>query len=88
MDPLDSLLDEAAARFAAADTPDALEQAKAAYLGKQGLITERMKMLGGMDPETRKAEGARINRVKTAVEDALNARREALREALGRTLGV
>ena len=81
MDPLDSLLDEAAARFAAADTPDALEQAKAAYLGKQGLITERMKMLGGMDPETRKAEGARINRVKTAVEDALNARREALREA-------
>lgn len=81
MDPLDTLQAEAAAEFAAIDDADLLEQAKARYLGKQGLITERMKALGGMPPEQRKAEGARINRVKTAVEDALHARREALREA-------
>jgi len=81
MDPLDTLQAEAAAEFAAIDDADLLEQAKARYLGKQGLVTERMKALGGMPPEQRKAEGARINRVKTAVEDALHARREALREA-------
>lgn len=81
MDPLDTLQAEAAAEFAAIDDADLLEQAKARYLGKQGLVTERMKALGGMPPEQRKAEGARINRAKTAVEDALHARREALREA-------
>ena len=81
MDPLDSLQAQAVAEFAAIDDADQLEQVKARYLGKQGLITERMKALGGMEPEARKAEGARINRAKTAVEDALNARRDALREA-------
>ncbi|MEY3974657.1 MAG: hypothetical protein RIS59_1018, partial [Pseudomonadota bacterium] len=81
MDPLDTLQAEAVVEFAAIDDPDLLEQAKARYLGKQGLITERMKALGGMDPEARKAEGARINRAKAAVETALNARRETLREA-------
>jgi phenylalanyl-tRNA synthetase alpha chain len=81
MDPLDSLQAEAVTEFAAIDDADLLEQAKARYLGKQGRMTERMKALGRMDPEARKAEGARINRAKTAIEEALNARREALREA-------
>jgi phenylalanyl-tRNA synthetase alpha chain len=81
MDPLDSLQAEAVTEFAAIDDADLLEQAKARYLGKQGRMTERMKALSRMDPEARKAEGARINRAKTAIEEALNARREALREA-------
>jgi phenylalanyl-tRNA synthetase alpha chain len=55
-----------------------LEDAKARYLGKSGLLTERLKALGGMSPEERKSAGALINQAKTAVEDALNARRQAL----------
>jgi phenylalanyl-tRNA synthetase alpha chain len=55
-----------------------LEDAKARYLGKSGLLTERLKALGGMSPDERKSAGAHINQAKTAVEDALNARRQAL----------
>ena len=62
------------------DAPDAvaLENAKAKYLGKTGLITEQMKTLGKMAPELRKAQGAVINNAKGQIEGALNARREEL----------
>lgn len=56
-----------------------LEQAKAAFLGKSGSLTELLKTLGGMPPEERKLAGARINEAKQAVESALKARREQLR---------
>jgi phenylalanyl-tRNA synthetase alpha chain len=56
-----------------------LEQAKAAFLGKSGSLTELLKTLGAMRPEERKLAGARINEAKQAVESALKARREQLR---------
>jgi phenylalanyl-tRNA synthetase alpha chain len=66
--------------FAATDDPDALEQIKATYLGKSGRITELLKGLGQTCPDQRKTAGAAINRAKDAVEAALNARREAIRQ--------
>ena len=59
----------------------ALEQAKAAYLGKSGSLTELLKTLGAMPAEERKLAGARINEAKQAVESALKLRREELRQA-------
>jgi phenylalanyl-tRNA synthetase alpha chain len=56
-----------------------LEQAKAAFLGKNGSLTELLKTLGAMPPEERKLAGARINEAKQAVESALKTRREQLR---------
>ena len=79
MQNLDQIAQDAAAAFAATDDPDTLEQIKARYLGKSGQITELLKGLGKLTPEERKAAGAQINRVKESVENALNARREALR---------
>jgi phenylalanyl-tRNA synthetase alpha chain len=81
MDHLDQIVADARTAFAATATADALEQAKARYLGKSGSLTELLKGLGKLAPEERKAQGARINVVKQAVEQALDARREALREA-------
>ncbi|BEI35228.1 phenylalanine--tRNA ligase subunit alpha [Polynucleobacter sp. HIN6] len=75
---LDQLVEDAKRDFSKASDSAALEDAKARYLGKSGLLTERLKALGGMSPEERKSTGAEINRAKTAVEDALNARRQAL----------
>ncbi|MBC8830393.1 phenylalanine--tRNA ligase subunit alpha, partial [Escherichia coli] len=59
-----------------------LENEKARFLGKSGALTELLKGLGKLDPETRKTEGARINVVKQQVEAALTARRQALADAL------
>ena len=75
---LDQLVDDARRDFAEAADSAALEDAKARYLGKSGLLTERLKTLGSMSPDERKSAGAQINVVKAAVEHALQERRQAL----------
>lgn len=72
------LVEEARVAFNAASDPASLENAKARFLGKSGLITEQLKKLGGLEPELKKREGARINVLKGQVESLLNERREAL----------
>jgi phenylalanyl-tRNA synthetase alpha chain len=81
MTDLDPVVEEA--RLAFAQTADAasLEQVKARYLGKAGVFTEALKSLGKLEPDERRAAGARINAAKQAVEALLVARREALAEA-------
>ncbi len=79
--PLEQLVSQAQSEFLAAQDAAALENAKALYLGKTGQITERMKGLGKLPPEERKAQGAEINLAKEAIEKALNERRDAMAQA-------
>ena len=79
---LDAILKEAQAAFAGIDNPAELEQAKARYLGKSGVLTEQLKQLGKMPPEERREAGARINQAKDLLEQALKDRREAIQERL------
>lgn len=79
MDKLDQLVEEAVAAFAAVSDTAQLDQVKARFLGKSGSLTERLKSLGKLPPEERRTAGAEINRAKSAVEVALEARRSALR---------
>ena len=58
-----------------------LDQIRVRLLGKKGEITEQLKSLGAMDPEARKAAGARINAAKEEVAAALSQRKEALESA-------
>jgi phenylalanyl-tRNA synthetase alpha chain len=81
MDKLNDLVQVAVADFALATDSAALEDAKAKYLGKQGRITKQMKALATLSPEEKKQAGAAINQAKSRIEQALNARREALAEA-------
>lgn len=78
MDSLEQLVLLAKQDFKDAPDAVALENAKAKYLGKTGLITEQMKTLGKMAPELRKTQGAVINNAKGQIEGALNARRKEL----------
>ena len=82
MDMLDQLVQQATAEFAAAADGVQLEQVKARYLGKSGVLTERLKGLGKLAADERRTAGAAINRAKDAIEAALEARREALRASL------
>jgi phenylalanyl-tRNA synthetase alpha chain len=75
---LDHLIAESQADFAACTDMPALENAKAKYLGKTGVLTDALKGLGKLSNEERPAAGAAINVVKQAIEAALNARREAI----------
>lgn len=80
MDNLDQILQQALAAFAATDNAAELEQVKARYLGKSGALTELLKGLGKMAPEERREAGARINQVKEQLEQALQARRDAIQQ--------
>ena len=81
MTDLAPLVQDAQADFERAVAPAELENAKARYLGKAGLITGQLKALGAMAPEDKKARGALINAAKQQIEAALNSRREALASA-------
>jgi len=58
----------------------ALEELRVRALGKKGAITERMKGLGGMEPEARKAAGQALNAIRDAVNAAIEARKAALED--------
>jgi phenylalanyl-tRNA synthetase alpha chain len=78
MQDLQSILDEALSALSSIDNAALLEDAKARYLGKAGLLTERLKTLGKLPADQRPAAGAEINRVKVAVEAALQNQRDLL----------
>ncbi|MEA3121765.1 MAG: phenylalanyl-tRNA synthetase alpha chain [Paraburkholderia sp.] len=79
---LDQLVADAQKAFNEAADGVTLENEKARFLGKSGVLTELLKGLGKLDPDARKEQGARINVAKQRVEAALVARREALASAL------
>ena len=81
MQTLEQILQQAQAAFAACASINDLEQAKARYLGKSGVLTEQLKGLGKLSAEERPAAGAAINVVKQGVEEALKTRRDALLQA-------
>src|SRR5690625_281766 len=80
MDDLDNLKKDLLA--AAEDAPDlvSLEELRVRALGKKGSVTERMKTLGQLDPESRRARGQVLNQVKNAIADAIEARKKLLEE--------
>ena len=81
MNELDQLVAAAQAAFAQAATPADLENAKAAFLGKAGQVTELLKGLARLSPDEKKTRGAEINQTKQRIEAALSERRQALADA-------
>jgi phenylalanyl-tRNA synthetase alpha chain len=63
-----------------AQTVAELEQVRVEALGKKGAVTQRMKSLGGLDPEARKEAGQALNQVKEAIAAAIEARKLDLEE--------
>ena len=87
MNDLQDVLEQALGEVAAAADARALDAARVRHLGKKGLITQRLKTLGGLPAEQRRAAGQEVNRAKDAVRDAIEARQAALgREQLAERL--
>jgi phenylalanyl-tRNA synthetase alpha chain len=81
MNNLEHILKEAREDFDQCHSVTDLDQAKAKYLGKSGVLTEALKSLGKLSAEERPKVGAEINVVKQGVEEALEKRREAILNA-------
>lgn len=78
---LQSLETDVLAAVSAASDETALEAVRVAALGKKGSVSEQMKTLGSMDPETRKTVGPALNQLRDRVATALAERKAALADA-------
>ena len=58
-----------------------LDAVRVRYLGKKGLVTEALKTLGKLDPETRRAAGQALNVARDALHAALDTRKSVLDDA-------
>lgn len=78
---LQSIIDKAGEEILAALDLAALEASRVHYLGKKGVLTERLKMLGKLPPEQRKEAGQAINQAKKSLNALLQKRRAELESA-------
>lgn len=82
-----SLKKELIEMVGAANDLAALETARVTALGKKGRITDLMKDLGKMDPETRKSAGAALNVLKDEIAELITKQEAALqRQEMDRRL--
>ena len=78
LEELQQVTDKALAAIAAADSSQALEEVRVAYLGKKGLMTERMKSLGTLSAEERPKAGQLINQAKQRIQSSLEGKKTEL----------
>ncbi|MEC9375346.1 MAG: phenylalanine--tRNA ligase subunit alpha, partial [Pseudomonadota bacterium] len=81
MQDLKDLIARAQAQIDSCDDLSALDQARVAFLGKKGEITQQLKTLGTLAAEKRPIVGQQINQAKEAVQVAVDLKKQALEEA-------
>jgi phenylalanyl-tRNA synthetase alpha chain len=81
MTEITTLASEAERAVAAAETLDALEEARLSVLGKKGWLSAALKELGSLTPDERKQRAQTLNEVKEKLTAAIEARRTALADA-------
>jgi len=81
LDDLASLIREAEQSATASASLAELDHVRVQFLGKKGVLTERLKRLGQLAPEERRAAGQAINDAKGQVVAAIEGRRSSLQEA-------
>lgn len=78
---LSTLKQEFLSQVAAASNSTQLDEVRVAALGKKGRITEMMKTLGSLTPETRKERGAFLNLLKNEIAAEIDSRQQQLEKA-------
>ncbi len=78
---VEAIVDRFRAGLAEVATEDALRAYGARFVGKSGEITSGLKSIGTLAAEARKEAGAALNRAKTAIEQALEARAAEIRKS-------
>ena len=81
MDDPQQVAEAGLGEVAAASSPDALEQVRIKYLGRQGLVTGLMRGLGALPADERRDAGAMLNALKDTIGDAITARAAELGRA-------
>jgi phenylalanyl-tRNA synthetase alpha chain len=80
MDDIKALMARAESAIAAAADLAALERIRVAYLGKKGVLTQRLKQLGELPAALRPQAGQEVNTARDRVQSLLEARRRELEQ--------
>lgn len=81
MQEIDSLLQNALAEIEQSEDLADLDRLRVQFLGKKGLLTQRLKMLGQLPAEERPHVGQAINAAKRRLQHAISEHQERLRRA-------
>lgn len=81
MENLEALRKQALAEVESATDLKRLDEVRVAWLGKKSQLTEIMKTLGSLPAEERPQAGAKINVVKQAIQEAIDAVKATLESA-------
>lgn len=71
MTDITQILEQAIAAISSADNHADLDAVRIKYLGKKGLLTERLKQLGSLPENERPSAGQSINEAKKTIQDAI-----------------
>ena len=83
----EEIIHQASARFAAAANASELDDAKAAFLGRNGVLQRELRRLGELDAAARPAAGQKLNRIRARIEEEYDVGRRRLRQqAVARVL--
>ena len=78
---LEALKAEALDALASADTPEAAEQWRIAYMGRRGKLTEVLRALASLTVDERRTVGAGANQLKTLLEAQLGEHRRRMEQS-------
>ena len=82
LEQLDKVIDQADNELAEINDLNELQQRKANYLGKKGIIAQAMANMRDLTVEARKEIGMRSNKIKQALEEKFEAKRKAIEDAI------
>ncbi|MDX1949961.1 MAG: phenylalanine--tRNA ligase subunit alpha [Rickettsiales bacterium] len=75
---LTAIIEEAKSKLEAVSSTSDIENLRVHYLGKSGVVTEKLKSLGQLPAEERKAFGQEINKVKEEITDLISYKKELI----------
>lgn len=78
---LEAIIEQAEQEISSIESLPDLEQVKARYVGKKGLITAQMQQMAKLPPEEKPAFGAKVNKAKQAVFKVIEAKQNAIKDA-------
>ncbi|NVK57282.1 MAG: phenylalanine--tRNA ligase subunit alpha [Alteromonadaceae bacterium] len=78
---LEAIVSQAKAQIDAASDAATLDLVRVEFMGKKGKLTDQLKGLGKLTAEERPLAGQKINQAKQEIQQAINAKGDALRSA-------
>jgi phenylalanyl-tRNA synthetase alpha chain len=79
---LDEILNNAQKEIGLAKNISEVEQIRINYLGKSGIVTSQMKVLGSLGAEEKKAFGAKINEIKEKVSELISEKKISIEKLI------